>query len=63
MIAQQSNSVWQGGGKLENAGAWTSGEKILTFMQLYLDVLSLYLDDEKADKLTKTDHKAKNSNS
>lgn len=41
----------------------TSGEKMLTFMQLYLDVLSFYLDDEKADKLTKTDHKAKNSNS
>ena len=58
--------MWQGGGKLENAGAWreqAGKKKMLTFMQLYLDVLSFYLDDEKADKLTKIDHKAKNSNS
>lgn len=32
-------------------------------MQLNLGVLSFYLDNEKADRLTKMDHRAKNSNS
>lgn len=34
----------------------------LTFTQLSLAVLSLCVDNEKADELTKRDHRAKNSN-
>lgn len=43
----------------ENGGI----KKHLTFMQLNLGVLSFCLDNDKADKLTKMDHRAKNSNS
>lgn len=61
VIAQQSHSVWQGAGKLENAGAWREHRgKILPSCSLTWVFLSFYLDNEKADKLTKMDHRAKN---
>lgn len=53
---------------LGNPGALKEREKkkkktVSPFVQLNLGVLSFYLDNEKADRLTKMDHRAKNSRS